>query len=323
MGMTSQQINIETSGFQIPSSDPENLDKNSHADQQNTTETGSFSDSQFPPFFTQPRIENIILNEDQHEDQVEKQQPWSMEDDKMLVSAWLTISTNSVVGTSQNDRTFWKRVTDYFNENRQSGPRRKTTSCKQHWFWIISLINKFNQIYNRLLGEHHSGWSDDQLKEHARTLYYQNRKKHFIHKHVWVMLKDDPKWKPNTPLARSSKKLKINESGAYTSSSHADTSIDVDDSEVEVRLIGQKATKAKRKGKSNVVEKSNIDEQMKARWAELQEWRNEKLAEVRSLKKSFEMVADHQILTMDTSHMNAEQLENRLMCNVIKSKYNI
>ncbi|XP_039143943.1 uncharacterized protein LOC120281076 [Dioscorea cayenensis subsp. rotundata] len=142
------------------------------------------------------------------------------------------------------------------------------------------------------------------------------------------MLKDNPKWKSNTPLSRSSKKLKINESGAYTSSSNADTSIDVDDIEVEVCPIGQKAAKAKaktkRKGKSNVVEKSKVDEEMEARWVELQEWRNEKLAEVRSLKKSFEMVADHQILTMNTSHMNAEQLENhRLMCNVIKSKYNI
>ena len=63
---------------------------------------------------------------------------------------------------------------------------------------------------------------------------------------------------------------------------------------------------------------------MEGRWAELREWRNEELVKVRSLKKSFEMVAGHQTLTMDTSHMNTEQLENhRLMCNAIKSKNNI
>ncbi|KAH7670548.1 NUDIX hydrolase-like domain-containing protein [Dioscorea alata] len=112
------------------------------------------------------------------------------------------------------------------------------------------------------------------------------------------------------------KEIKINETGAYTSSSNADTSIDIDDNEAKAKV--------KRKGKSNAVEKPSVDEEMEARWAELREWRNEKLAKVPSLKKTFEMVVEHQILTMDTSHMNEEQLENhRLMCNIIKSKYNI
>ena len=36
------------------------------------------------------------------------------------------------------------------------------------------------------------------------------------------------------------------------------------------------------------------------------------------------MANDHQITTMDTSHVNAEQLaSHRLICNIIKSKYNI
>ena len=63
---------------------------------------------------------------------------------------------------------------------------------------------------------------------------------------------------------------------------------------------------------------------MEKRWAEFRKWKKEKLAKVRSLKKSFQMVANHQLLTIDTSHMNAEQLENhRLRCNAITSKYNI
>ena len=52
------------------------------------------------------------------------------------------------------------------------------------------------------------------------------------------MLKDDPKWKVNSPFPRSSKKLKINESYAYTSLSNADTSIDIDNSDVEVHPMG-------------------------------------------------------------------------------------
>ena len=40
-------------------------------------------------------------------------------------------------------------------------------------------VNVFNQFYNKLMGEHRSGWSDDQIKQHARELYYQSQKKTF------------------------------------------------------------------------------------------------------------------------------------------------
>ena len=55
------------------------------------------------------------------------------------------------------------------------------------------MVNEFNQAYNKILSEHRSGWSDDQVKECAREIYYQNHKKHFNHKHVWLMVKNDPK----------------------------------------------------------------------------------------------------------------------------------
>ena len=59
-------------------------------------------------------------------------------------------------------------------------------------------------------------------------------------------MKNDPKWRANAPLFTSSKRAKNNESGAYTSSSNAETNDD------EVHPIGQKAskTKSKRKGKA-------------------------------------------------------------------------
>lgn len=61
---------------------------------------------------------------------------------------------------------------------------------------------------------------------------------------MWVLLKNDPKWKVNTPMYRSSKKIRTNESGVYTSSSNVDSNFDVDDNEArEVRPPGQKASK--------------------------------------------------------------------------------
>ena len=52
-----QLFNAEMSGPPIPTSEPENNNKVSHTDQQNTAET-SFFFSQFPIYFTQPEIEN-------------------------------------------------------------------------------------------------------------------------------------------------------------------------------------------------------------------------------------------------------------------------
>ena len=71
-------------------------------------------------------------------------------------------------------------------------------------------------------------------------------KKRFNYEHMWVLLKNDPKWRANALLSTSSKRAKNNESGVYASSSNAETNND------EVCPIGQKAAKAqlKRKGKA-------------------------------------------------------------------------
>ena len=55
---------------------------------------------------------------------------------------------------------------------------------------------------------------------------------------MWVMLKDDLKWKTNKSMYLFfEKKKKTGESRAYTSSSNLDTSLNIDDTKVEVHLI--------------------------------------------------------------------------------------
>ena len=70
-------------------------------------------------------------------------------------------------------------------------------------------------------------------------------KKKFKHEHVWVIVKDDPKWQTVVPMPRSSKRTKNNESDAYTSSSNVDKSVRPKQDEVEVRPTGQKTAKEK------------------------------------------------------------------------------
>lgn len=50
------------------------------------------------------------------------------------------------------------------------------------------------------------------------------------------------------------KKTRTSESGAHTSSSNLDTSLDVDNYEVRTRPIGRKATKRKGKAKFTILE---------------------------------------------------------------------
>jgi len=69
--------------------------------------------------------------------------------------------------------------------------------------------------------------------------------------HAWRLLKDQPKWLDHF-TENCFKRMKISESEAYSSSSNPETPIK--DSKVDtlsqiVRLMGQKATKRKRKGK--------------------------------------------------------------------------
>ena len=55
---------------------------------------------------------------------------------------------------------------------------------------------------------------------------------------MWVVMKDDLKWKINNLMQHFLKKTKINEMRAYTSSFNLDASLNMDDNQVEVHPIG-------------------------------------------------------------------------------------
>ena len=100
---------------------------------------------------------------------------------------------------------------------------------------------------------------------------------------MWVLLKNDPKWRANALLSTSSKRAKNNESGAYTSSSNAKTNDD------EVCPIGQKATKAqlKRKGKTKETAKKGTED-WHGMWNDFLETQKEKIAAAQKLSDATE-----------------------------------
>ena len=91
----------------------------------------------------------------------------------------------------------------------------------------------------------------------------------------------DPKWRANASLSTLSKRAKNNESGAYTSSSNAETNDD------EVCPIGQKATKAqlKRKGKAKETAKKGMEDWHRM-WNDFQETQKEKIVAAQKLSNA-------------------------------------
>ncbi|XP_042409878.1 uncharacterized protein LOC121999239 [Zingiber officinale] len=120
------------------------------------------------------------------------------------------------------------------------------------------MVNEFSATYNNFYTHQQNGWSDENVLENALNMWKANNKgKIFKYMHVWRVLKEYEKYTPQSVAHYSNKKTRTSESGGNTSTSNPDTSVDLDDSEVHIRPIGQKA--AKRKGKSKAREGDTME----------------------------------------------------------------
>ncbi|RYR31946.1 hypothetical protein Ahy_B01g056896 [Arachis hypogaea] len=65
--------------------------------------------------FANPRgLDAIDLNDDDIEDRRQDSiQHWHWKEDEMLISAWLNILTDLIVGTDQKGEIFWSRIHSY------------------------------------------------------------------------------------------------------------------------------------------------------------------------------------------------------------------
>lgn len=126
-------------------------------------------ETSIPPFSTQDGLESIdpdisLINTPKRK----KGESWSNDEEELLMSAWITISNDSVTGNGQQGKDFWRRITQYYNDFRKSFPSRTQTKVKGHWYQLLPSINEFNQIFINIERQYHSGWSDDQIKDATR-----------------------------------------------------------------------------------------------------------------------------------------------------------
>ena len=143
-----------------------------------------------------------------------------------LVSLWIKHSVDPIHGIDQTKEAYWKKIAEAFNSGQPEGARRRSKGqLKSHWRRLNAAATKFNGVYNRMT--YCSGESDDMLMDKARaTFKRENKQKPFTLEYVWKVLKKEPKWYrsiPGTDCSDKNKRTKVDESGAYSSSSNQDT----------------------------------------------------------------------------------------------------
>uniref|UniRef100_A0A7N0RJC7 No apical meristem-associated C-terminal domain-containing protein n=1 Tax=Kalanchoe fedtschenkoi TaxID=63787 RepID=A0A7N0RJC7_KALFE len=241
---------------------------------------------------------------------------WRNDEEKMLISSWLTISNDSAVKNSQTSCSFGAHVARYFNTYRKTKIEREESQIKSHYYLMMPNVNEFNGYYNQIVSDHHSGWSDTQIIQAAQ----------FPYTHVWEMMKDLPKWTAQVGAQNASKKIKTSDSGAYTSSSHHDIEDNTHKgNKSESRPIGQKAAKRKMRGKEKNDVTESVAKEFDNRWKRMKEFQAQKLAvlnEIKNKEKDDTLRADYEILMKETSKMSDQQLIiHNHMCSIIKARY--
>ena len=89
---------------------------------------------------------------------------FTIEEDLLLVSAWLTICLDAVQGNEQKHKTYWRRIWDCFQNKKTFISERSPTSLMNRWSTIQLGTDKFCGCLTQVESMHQSG-----LNEHDKV----------------------------------------------------------------------------------------------------------------------------------------------------------
>ncbi|KAF7140237.1 hypothetical protein RHSIM_Rhsim06G0075000 [Rhododendron simsii] len=165
---------------------------------------------------------------------------FSIEEDNILVSAWLNISLDAVQGNGQKHKTFWIRVWEFFHENKTFTSERNDNSLMNRWEAKI-MYQDLDVKHFAFQFEH--CW--DVLKHQPKWFQECEKKKPKRGRtHCWDVLKHQPKWFQEC----EKKKPKRGRTVATPLAELVNPKEDVADDIIQVeRPIGNKIAKEQRK----------------------------------------------------------------------------
>ncbi|XP_035822453.1 glutathione S-transferase T3 [Zea mays] len=121
---------------------------------------------------------------------------FSDDEDEVLVSAWLNISLDPIVGKDQKGGRYWSRIFEYFHEHNKCQSKRTLNSLMHRWETIQKCVNKFCGCLTRIELRRQSGTTMQDMVAQACALYKSEdeHKKSFQFMHRWNKLRTQPKW---------------------------------------------------------------------------------------------------------------------------------
>ncbi|XP_035543637.1 uncharacterized protein LOC118347706 [Juglans regia] len=112
-----------------------------------------------------------------HSKKVQRGASFTVEEDNLLVSAWLNISIGAIMGTDQKSTQMWERITTFYHEYKKPNiPDRSEGSLMNRWSTIQKLTNKFCAYIAQIESLHPSGATEQDNIEKAKMLYKEMRK---------------------------------------------------------------------------------------------------------------------------------------------------
>ncbi|XP_073063766.1 uncharacterized protein [Primulina eburnea] len=186
---------------------------------------------------------------------------FSNEEDKLLVTIYLDISQNPIIGINQSNDSLWSRVAASYNEQltSPSTEHRTMRALQCRWSNISRAVQSFTGCIRQVELRHQSGASEKDILDEAKELFKQSRSTWRLD-HVWSLLKDQEKFRSSNAILPGFISNRMNSSQSdyspntesptpdFPGLSGFDVNLDKDSpSGSTQRPIGIKKAKAKRK----------------------------------------------------------------------------
>ena len=225
---------------------------------------------------------------------------WKWSEDKLLISAWLNVSTDPIIGADQKGEAFWDRIRQYCEESNPGLIKRGAIAIKKRWQRINEGAQKYGSCYEQAERRVGSGSNLDNIIEPAHDLHKAKYKKKSNFELHWNELRRQPKWRAPTPSGGSGKRTKLSDSGAYSTSGNDETNENIVESPVR-----PKGTKAAKKGKG----KAKTRKDMQDEYEELKADNIRKLNLIDKFNHVRQKDIDSRLLMADTTIMTDAQRE--------------
>ncbi|KAL7085518.1 hypothetical protein ACP275_14G285400 [Erythranthe tilingii] len=202
-----------------------------------------------------------------------RQQNFSTDEDFLLISGYLNVSQDPIIGNQQKQDAFWKRVHEYFL--RDTNYDRTQISISSRWGLINKDVTKFVGCYAQVQQKQESGLTEQDRILKAKELFKLSTKRNFQFLHCWNVLKNELRWTSSSSSQRSNKSSKNHIGTSPASSSPATPdSVNLGDDNFEnsefERPSGTKGAKEKLKKKKD---KEHVPDSSAA--TILESWKNE------------------------------------------------